>query len=257
MSDEDIAKPKNEIRFVCPLPIWRKIMSYAKAAEHEVSGLGTIEKRNGALYITDAFILKQTSGPVSAEIDPEAISELVTRKISEGDMEFPSKLRFQWHSHVDFATNHSAQDYETVLEYARSGAKYLLSLIVNKKEEYEAWFSTFDPIKIIGLKASVIIVDDQEMTKKCEEEVAELVESDVQAYQWDKDEKETGSDIQHRSAEEWKEFLEERNKNHKNRMKGNDLTSPLLDEDGFPAEEEINEEEEDKIWERYNAARGV
>jgi hypothetical protein len=73
-----------------------KIDTWCKIAKEEVSGLGLVQiDKDGDLFVTDVFLLKQESGTAHTELSQEAIggliSELRKKKIPG------SQLKFWWH----------------------------------------------------------------------------------------------------------------------------------------------------------------
>ena len=59
--------------------VMKRIMYYAQAADGEYSALGTIIKDDKGRYIANAvYLLEQESSGAETELNPEAISKLMT-----------------------------------------------------------------------------------------------------------------------------------------------------------------------------------
>ena len=130
------------------LHAWRKMLLYAKeAADSEISGLGIVSIKDGVPFVEDVFTVKQRASRGFVSLDQEAISKLITEKVSKGDFAFTGKLRMWWHSHCDGRTFHSGTDENTV-RLLRQFAPWILSFVVNKQGDVDSCISLQTPIPI-------------------------------------------------------------------------------------------------------------
>ena len=176
------AEVEHGFRFYFDAKAWRKMMFYTKHATGEISGLGVVEEVSGGLWVKDVFITKQKATGVSVDVDPQHLSDIVYQKIRGGDINFASKLRLWWHSHVHMDTFHSSTDRDTVQKMG-ANCPYLLSVVTNKDEDYEAWLSVFKPFRATVTNADIMIIhEDGELEEQCKNEVETLVEKETVTY---------------------------------------------------------------------------
>lgn len=155
---------------------YRKMMTYARLAEGEISGFGLVDEIDGSLYVADIILPDQEAGPGHVDLDQRDITRIITERVMAGDLKFPERLKLWWHSHSDFGCFKSGTDDATVdrlLEYA----PYVVCLVVNNKEEYEASLHVAKPVPVHTDDVKIIIVDsdEDEMTKRCREDIERLV----------------------------------------------------------------------------------
>lgn len=151
--------------------ILKKIKYYVDISQVEISGLGTVEEINGDFLINDIFLLKQVNTGTSTQIDSGDIAELIMKLETEG--KDSSKLRFWWHSHVNMNAFWSGVDTNTIENLCLD--KYLISLVINKKNEYLARFDLNEPTKISLDKIQLIVIDDEDedLYEQCRKDVEE------------------------------------------------------------------------------------
>lgn len=174
----DGVKSKKKLYFKFDHTAWRKMMLYTRYAKGEISGLGLVDMIDGALYVSDVFIVRQEATAASVELDPDHLAEIMTEAVQRGDKTFSSRLRLWWHSHCDMNTYHSSTDTDTV-DLLGKYSPYVLSVVTNKKEEYDAALNLFDPVRVTIKEVEVLQIDNDELDEKCREEVHTMVKEPV------------------------------------------------------------------------------
>lgn len=177
---EKEVKVKFSTLYILPRAL-KRIMYYAKAAEGEVSGLGTIMKDPSGKYIVDeVYLLEQESSGADTELNPEAISKLMTDMMK--DNQDPSKLKFWWHSHANMGVFWSGTDDTCAETLSR---EFAFSLVVNKSGESLCRLDIYNPIRITfnHIKLVEIVEEDKELQTLCELEVKEKVKTPSYGYQ--------------------------------------------------------------------------
>lgn len=172
-------KAKFETLYIRPEAL-KKIHYYTEAADGEVSGLGTVIKNDKGEYLIDkVFLLEQESSSGDTELDPEAISKLMTNMVKE--KEDPGKLKFWWHSHANMGVFWSGTDDECAETLSK---EYAFSLVVNKDKQLRCRLDLYAPFRITfdGVRVRELISDDPKMKAECKKEVEEKVREPKFAY---------------------------------------------------------------------------
>ena len=123
---------------------YNKMFQYVAATENEVSGLGVVEELQGiGVTITDVYLLDQVCGPASTELDPMAVSKLLTELAKQGK---ETRLLLWWHSHAYMETFWSGTDNDTISRL-RTGS-YFISMVVNKRFDIKTRIELYSPVSI-------------------------------------------------------------------------------------------------------------
>lgn len=122
-----------------------------KKYDTEVSGLGTVEKVNKKIVITDIFILKQMVSPNYSGLVNEAITEYVTGLAKNGWN--PGNVKVWWHSHGWQDVGWNPLDEDTINGFQNG---WMVSLVVNKNKESKARIDTFKPRKTGSVELEVV-----------------------------------------------------------------------------------------------------
>jgi hypothetical protein len=164
--DEEPA-PKEEfgLRVEIDDDVYKKVMHWIDKAPGEISGLGMVvhDEESNILRVTDAILLPQKNTSTTTELDGHAIGKAMFLM-----KDSPGKLKWWWHSHVDFGVFWSGQDLETIKMLGGGG--WFLNTVLNKKREMKSAYCQAAPVRLI--------VDD--LTT----EVVEYVDEELEA-QWD------------------------------------------------------------------------
>lgn len=112
---------------------YQKIMWWVNKATGEVSGLGTVEIKEGAFHVMDAFLLPQKNGAAHTDIEADDVCKMMYEKRNE-----PGQINFWWHSHVNMGTFWSGTDRDTMEKLASGG--WFLNTVFNKRSEHRSAF---------------------------------------------------------------------------------------------------------------------
>jgi hypothetical protein len=175
---EQEAKAKFDALYIDPTAM-KKIQYWTDAADGEVSGLGIVENEDGKYVVKDAYILDQKCSSADTELEPEAISKLMTDIIKDG--KDPARLKFWWHSHVNMSTFWSGTDDECAETLSK---EFAFSLVVNKSKDKRCRLDLYDPFRITvdHIKVLELTPDDEDLKKKCEDDVKDKVKSHTTYY---------------------------------------------------------------------------
>ena len=108
---------------------YKKLFSYVRSTDLEVSGLGLVKKTTTGFRIYDIFVLNQESTGGHTDLDPNAMAKLMCKLIKERGRESVNDLKFWWHSHPHFGTFWSGTDDATADRL--SNDKFLVAWVVN------------------------------------------------------------------------------------------------------------------------------
>ena len=187
-TEEVEAGVKKEPEFIVELPqikvnitpeAHKKLFEYVHTAEGEISGMGLVRQDNDEEFtIYDVFILKQEASGGYTALDPHAIAKKVFELHKEGKYK---DLSLWWHSHCDFETFWSGTDTGTCDRLANN--KFLVSIVLNKKQEARCRIDLYKPLRITVDDVIVSMPEDRiSSSEKVKKEIGELVKQLV--YQW-------------------------------------------------------------------------
>jgi len=168
---EITAKTKFQALYIDPI-CRKKIQYWANAASGEVSGLGLVENEDGKMVVREVYILEQECTGADTELDPEAISKLMTDLMK--DDKDPAKLKFWWHSHVNMGCFWSGTD-DTCAETLSS--EFAFSTVVNKAGESKTRLDLYAPFRITvdNIRLMEIVAEDENLKIQCEQDVKDKV----------------------------------------------------------------------------------
>ena len=126
----------------------QKMWMWTDVARGEVAALGLVEEIRDAdsgaittLLVTDLFLVKQQCSMDETTMDPQAVAALMIDLETKGIDS--RKLRLWSHSHAGMSVFWSGTDDECVAGLANG--EWLLSLVVNKKDETMMRLDQFHP----------------------------------------------------------------------------------------------------------------
>ena len=120
-----------------------KMYGWAMVADSEVSGLGLVRRNGWELEVYKVFLLKQKSNAAHTELDDAAVAKLMMKLHKEKYN--LADLRFWWHSHCDFDCFWSHTDHETARTLLKQNNNYMLSMVINKKQNYNIRLDLANP----------------------------------------------------------------------------------------------------------------
>lgn len=122
----------------------RKMNHYVQAVNTEIAGMGKIMRAGEDIILTDVAIYHQEVTGGTANIDSVELAKFAADLYAKG--ENPKDWSLWWHSHVDMQAYFSSIDTGTIdrsTEY-----EYLISLVVNKKQQREARLDLYRPFRM-------------------------------------------------------------------------------------------------------------
>jgi len=172
LDESDSLSPSH--RAIMDLSVFQKIKCFVDLCDDEINGFGRVERISNDFFITDPFILKQTTiaGGMHVETDDMALNKFIYELVKKG--EDHSKIKFQWHSHVNSSAFFSAEDKSTITGYMND---FMISFVINKRGEYECRLDLFQPF-YVGLKVPLLIslpLVPEETKKNCTDDIKRLV----------------------------------------------------------------------------------
>jgi len=165
-------------RVIMDISVFQKIKCFVDLCDDEINGFGKVERVKNDFFITNAFILKQTAiaGGMQVETDKKALNRFIYELVKKG--EDHSKIKFQWHSHVNASAFFSTEDKSTIAGYMND---FMISFVINKRGEYECRLDLFQPF-YVSLKVPLLIslpLVPKETKKNCADNIKRLVKIKV------------------------------------------------------------------------------
>lgn len=150
--------------------VYKRIFQYADACSLEISGFGQLSK--DGVFDTLFPLFPQECTATETEIHEGALFALANSRYS-------AKVRVWWHSHVNMGVFWSTTDVECISALGQN-LPYLLSVVVNKKGEYEARVDYFHPIRVMKkVELEFFFPASQADDDKVKQEVEENVKPKV------------------------------------------------------------------------------
>ena len=158
--------------------VYKKLFSYVKSSNLEVSGLGLVKKKGNRFEIYDVFVLEQTSSGGGTTLDSKAVSDLMLKMIKEkkevGD------LRFWWHSHPHFGTFWSGTDDATCERLVKDS--FLIAWVVNHDHSVRCRIDLRSPFRVT--LDDVPIEVEGRKDKRIDEGYRKEAEGKVKGYEY-------------------------------------------------------------------------
>jgi len=173
-----------EARLMLNRDDYERYMDYIRLCDAEFGMFGYVtlietEEIHPTFYVDTLFLAPQEVSGTSVDYESEGIQYAVEKAIKDGRA---NDLRFSCHSHVDMAAYWSGTDEGFIRNMNNGMAPWHVSLVQNRKHEYEARVDFYNPEGDIGKFVSqfkkdlklVIFEDLHENTD--EQRIAELNE---------------------------------------------------------------------------------
>jgi hypothetical protein len=151
--------------------------AYSKIAAHEFSVMGIIEEekeKNGRvkkLYVSDIHFVEQTNSQSETDMDEQGLAKLVLRLAEEGKGD-EGRLKAWIHSHGHMGCFWSTTDEECITNLVNSSESYLVSIVINKKDEYRARIDTYNPVPLTVDNLTVTFEQENPYMGFCKAEYA-------------------------------------------------------------------------------------
>jgi len=143
----------------------------------EINGFGIVNFDNPqVILLEDVFILDQMATPGSVETDPLALGRYMHQMHLDGGDS--SKIKFQWHSHVQMPPFFSAVDKDNIENWP---GDWLVSLVLNQRGEFECRYDSLRPLRFSQVLEPVI---DVTVTAAVADELAKEVAGKVKQPRW-------------------------------------------------------------------------
>jgi hypothetical protein len=138
----------------------RKLDSYIRLCNLEISGLGIVTKLGVDLLVEDVFIFPQEVSAAHTDLDSGAIAMFLTELITKGVE--TKDIKLWWHSHAGGCSFWSHTDEDTI---DKLGNSWMLSIVGNKDGDYLARVDVYNPIRVTvdELKVETYIEREQEL----------------------------------------------------------------------------------------------
>ena len=151
----------------------QKIRAWTAIAKGEFSALGTVEVIGGQLLITDVFLVEQTSGTGSTEMDDEGVARLLIALEEAG--EDSSQLRCWIHSHGGMDAFWSGTDEQCIRDLRNDS--FVVSWVCNKAGDDRLRLDLFEPVQLtVDHLQMKMHAEDLGLVEWCAEEFARKVE---------------------------------------------------------------------------------
>jgi hypothetical protein len=148
----------------------RKLQLYIRACRVEVGGLGIVEASSPEeLLVKDVFTLKQKATFASTHLDPDALAQLITTKVEQG--EDPAAIRCWWHSHADMDVFFSSTDEQTIAQFT---GDFLIAIVGNRSGDLLCRLDLFRPLQL-SMIVPLVCPEEEELLTQVESDVEQDV----------------------------------------------------------------------------------
>lgn len=167
-----MSKATKKTKLYVPLPVYHKMLAYAKASEGEISGWGRItESMSGndvLATIEEVMIFKQVVSGAHTELDAGVLTEFYLDLVKTGQN--PGAWNLWWHSHHNFGVFFSVTDEKAI---AQLKSKSLYSICINNDGLLAGRHDAGRKSDDIDVMVEPAI--DPKITKACADEVHQKV----------------------------------------------------------------------------------
>lgn len=132
--------------FMIPVTVWQKMFAYIQVCPIEVNGFGYVQRTGPSEFeLEDVFILDQVATAGSVDVTALTLGNHMEEMRKEGRS--MGSLRMQWHSHVNMAAYFSGTDTDNIEQFGAT-SDWMLSLVANKRYEFEARLDIYKPFRV-------------------------------------------------------------------------------------------------------------
>jgi proteasome lid subunit RPN8/RPN11 len=150
-----------------PLGVWEQLQAYVQACPVEINGFGMIDRVGHQFHLREVFILEQTATGASVDVSATAIHQHINQMIQTG--QDPSRMRLQWHSHVNMPAYFSGVDLNNIENY---GGEWMISLVTNKQGRHELRLDVFNPFRIwTPMELHIVAPPNQRVVRSVQAEI--------------------------------------------------------------------------------------
>jgi hypothetical protein len=152
-----------------------KLDLYIKLCKYEISGLGSVIKRDDVMLIQDIFLFKQVVTSGSTDLNEEAISNFLLETVKAGLD--PETLKLWWHSHGNGGCFWSGTDTSTIELFKN---EWMISIVGNRQGDYQTRVDLYNPFRVSIDKIKLQLF--QPVDEVLREQLREEINSKVTAY---------------------------------------------------------------------------
>lgn len=151
---------------------YQKLRYFTLECDFEISGLGKVMELEDVFIIYDIEILKQTVSRAHSSLDINDLAKFLNEKLIK--KENIKDYKVWWHSHDNMDAYFSPIDDSTI--ELSTEFLYLISVVMNKREEMQARLDIFKPIRLtLPISVEVSLDDDEKIRKSCQQEITKKV----------------------------------------------------------------------------------
>jgi proteasome lid subunit RPN8/RPN11 len=163
------------MKLIIPKEIEKRIHDYVMSVDSEIAGIGRVRIEGEDIHVEEVMIVDQEVTSVTADLSPQAMAKWQTELVRAGGS--PRDWLLWWHSHDTMNAFFSKRDTDTMDEHSESD--WLVSLVVNKKQERKARLDTYRPFRMYMEDIDIEIEGTQaySVPEEVAREVADKVKS--------------------------------------------------------------------------------
>ena len=156
--------------------VWQRIQAFTEIAKGEWSCMGLVkqirETENGpvtALMIDEIIFIEQINTAAYTELDDEGLAKALI-EVGQRDNGDEERMRAWIHSHGTNSVFWSPQDETCISDLIGSMNQWLISVVVNKKNEYRCRIDLPNPMRVTIDKIQIKVIGDvNPFHKECAE----------------------------------------------------------------------------------------
>lgn len=143
------------MKLIIPKEVEKRIHDYVMSVSSEIAGMGrvTVSPDGESVTVEEVMIYDQTVTGATADLSPQAIAKWQSDLVKAGGS--PKHWKLWWHSHDNMEAFFSGRDTETI--DGQTESDWLMSLVVNKRQEREARLDIYRPFRMFMDKVEIQI----------------------------------------------------------------------------------------------------
>jgi hypothetical protein len=122
------------VEVVLPANLRQELDLYISQCRYEISGLGTVELRNGRFEVTGIHLLDQEVNEIATKLPQLAVASFIASAPEHGIAR--ENIRLWWHSHATYDVGWSGDDEIAIQTF--SAGPWCVSIVGNHDGEYKA-----------------------------------------------------------------------------------------------------------------------
>lgn len=151
-----------------------KIKEYVAQIDAEIGMFGYVTMDGSNFTVDEVFLVEQTVSGSHVDFADEGLDYAINRAIKDDRIE---DLKFCCHSHVDMDAFWSGTDDKMISGMNNGMTPYLVSLVINKRNETKQRVDFYNPDGPIGSYANQVTFDlDLEVEEACDPAIADEIQ---------------------------------------------------------------------------------